>query len=1622
MIQLKVYENTARLTQYWLDLYDAEPIKLTLSIEDITNADATSTYSKAFKVPGTRKNNEFFKQAFEINGVLFDVTVKKPAVILVDGAEFRQGHIRLNKMIKNTELDRYDYELVFLGETRDFSSIIGDSPLCALDMTDITGGIGGVPLSKADIQYSWDAYPEGPNLTSGLHDGNIIYPLVDHGNTYADTGAPLQPEVRNNANPLGKPFTNPANPLNINQMKPVIRAKRIWDQIFEDAGYTYSSSFIDSPRFHQMYVSAFGNEALPAYNPTAASEYNFAASEPASAGNYQGFGTQFAVAVETDPSDSWVFDTYTAAATGTYTFTGSVYFYGYNEIISSWPPAYSPEYGSLCIHVNGNPTPVACGNYAQQSTSSVTHTLNLNTGDQVTFRVAGNDGITFVSCSAQSFACTSSPGNINPVSLLECTYKQIDFIKDILLMFRLVLSPDPNDPRNFIVEPWQTYINSGQLYDWSKKLVEEKDVVVEPVFFTQSDQITFTQPTDGDWINIYHQQSYKHNWGWLQFDSNNELLKGTRDVKVIGIANTPMTQVEGQGTTSSWIVPQIHVHSTDDGPTKHLPIKARTRLVFYNGLQATPVSWYLVDNAPINNYPLISQYETWPITPGSLNLAFSNDVQYWGTGVAGYNLNGSTLYDSYWSRYVSSLYNKFSRRVTAYFVLNNIDLNTFSFDDTIFVNGVYYIPEKIIDLQIGAYTEVQVQLLTANDYVPTFTNETLFATVEGVNTNCLGEGGQINVECGGAGPINWTLSNGQSGQFNNYSPPPYSFNISTVLPGSYTLTLTDQIGRTVTLPVTVPLGSSPTTTHVVTNSTPGLCNGAITVTPIGTGPFTIFWSDQYPLAGTFERTNLCCGPYSYFVRDVNGCESPAYLVQVECPPPTFIYEAHAYGKKCNTLSGTEVIVQSSVPLPINDGTVFGLDTIQGCFAIVATSTLTPIANVVSTYPSCEVCNEPTPIEIHKDWYFFSQFQLGSGTEPNWVPNISVQSIFDRKLTDAVRDYYMPLDPQPAPPQIIDEVSTTQNLSTAFQYLLNTVGYVMPGTQRFIWPGQINGFSWNDPNTASPQVKLDNGTGGYRYYVAVKNSIFNDFFEYNALTEKWIGPKMWTAQDNAQFVDSVGRDSGSYEQTKSFTLGGVGYTLLLSENTANLATSTYGTDPLCYLKFATTPAPTPTPTPTVVPLTYYYNIAPYDPTTTCTPGANVNPIVKSETLIEVGTTVKIGNIDPAALELINDYTCYEITYRETYGYAQADVVSIYDTCEQCQGSITPTECTAYTIYNGSQADEPYSYTACDGTPVQSFIGGFNYDGPFCAQTGSFSSNSSVFITDEFACGSPVVCSAYTIYNTTKSSKFYAYIDCDGNSIEGALGGRTTLGPFCAQTNTLDLTAGIVIQDETACEPALYHYEVEECNTLEVKIIQSQYLLNAGDVYSITGFPGCWKVTIQSIASGVFPEPEAAWISCGACNGLPSGNFLTDNKPRNGAPFPACAVDHTRFIYNFDVTDPQDLQIGMTMWADPSMTTVWNGASLWYSIANGTNPSNPIVTVLINSIGVILDISMCGSATCFSYTQGGYDIGSCVYLDCDGNMSGADYNGPSASGFDATTFCAIQIIEWSGNEPVQNGSIC
>jgi len=256
-------------------------------------------------------------------------------------------------------------------------------------------------------------------------------------------------------------------------------------------------------------------------------------------------------------------------------------------------------------------------------------------------------------------------------------------------------------------------------------------------------------------------------------------------------------------------------------------------------------------------------------------LNWNVDIPYWGTNVSGIDglATDFDLYTTYWSGYVQSLYNTRARRVTAHFTLNNVDLQNFSFDDIVFVDGAYYRPEKINDAQIGVTGPVKVQLIKLIDYKPVGqATDALSYTTTPQGPLCFnGSDGQITYIFSTPVnfPVSWSSTSGDTGTF-NINPGL----IDNQVPGTYTITVTDGQGRTDSQQITVPQSSASELTTSATITEPSDCvtsDGAVTIAAAGgTSPYTIAWTDG---STSFTRTGLASATYSFTVTDNVGCTS-----------------------------------------------------------------------------------------------------------------------------------------------------------------------------------------------------------------------------------------------------------------------------------------------------------------------------------------------------------------------------------------------------------------------------------------------------------------------------------------------------------------------------------------------------------------------------------------------------------------------------------------------------------------------------------------------------------------------------------------------------------------------------
>ena len=718
--------------KFKLDTYPTEPIKLTFTAETLTDLPAiNAVYSQTFRLPATGLNNQFFQYWFNVNINDFDVSQKVTAEIQTESGLFIEGQLRLQKVYRNYQSTLIDYEVLFLGEVRDFASQVGDGFMNSLNLS----GLDHI-LNYTNITTSWNAQP---GTTNGLKSGNVLYPLVEYGYTYNASGQVQDSMIRAEiANATNRAFSSSSYPLSIYQWRPWIRAKYLIDHIFSLTDYTYDSVFFESDLFNQLYINATGNTATTSMQDLLANNLLNVVAADQTYGTINGVTQKWQWPTEViDSGNNWNGTSYTAPVNGSYTFNydfiGDVIWINIGGGSGAFPDVQIEVY----YYKNGVPQPLFVADNggvdpAVSFADAATFSLVLNAGDVIEFgyRVQHlNPGPTLLfetTLNANVLTVTAAPISVNVASLLPNNVKTIDWFRAILKKFRLVMVPKRDNPKEFVIEPWNDYIASGKQYDWTHKLDGSKDIQFEPLFYTQSATIKFTDQEDQDHPNFDQQTVFKEVYGTRFFDSNNDLLKDQRVIDTL-FAPTPVEVIDGAavGVTNGFILPHFaKIEATSNGGNQLKPVVAKPRLLFYNGLRSASgipggTWWFDTDANPVTppvshtTYPLVSYMSSVPTTANSLNLSWEIEAGRW------YNNNpngisGQDVYQKYWQAYVESIYSPSARKMTATFVLDSQDLKV-DFNDTIFIRDSWWRILKISDAPLNGINPVKVELIKLLD-------------------------------------------------------------------------------------------------------------------------------------------------------------------------------------------------------------------------------------------------------------------------------------------------------------------------------------------------------------------------------------------------------------------------------------------------------------------------------------------------------------------------------------------------------------------------------------------------------------------------------------------------------------------------------------------------------------------------------------------------------------------------------------------------------------------------------------------------------------------------------------------------------------------------------------------
>jgi len=210
---------------YIINASQAEPVVVTKEVAPIEEvSERSGFYSKTFTILGDAESNKVFNHLFDVNISVqnettanftpdFNPNLKASFQYWVDDLVTFEGYCRLDSV--NIENGKHKYSLTAFGGNGGFFDTIGEKRLEDLDLDSYNH-----TYNRTNVSSSW---------TNDYTDG-YVYPMIDYGHKIQrDYWA----------------WTD---------FRPAAFVKAVWDQIFDEAGWSYESTFLSTNHFEKLII------------------------------------------------------------------------------------------------------------------------------------------------------------------------------------------------------------------------------------------------------------------------------------------------------------------------------------------------------------------------------------------------------------------------------------------------------------------------------------------------------------------------------------------------------------------------------------------------------------------------------------------------------------------------------------------------------------------------------------------------------------------------------------------------------------------------------------------------------------------------------------------------------------------------------------------------------------------------------------------------------------------------------------------------------------------------------------------------------------------------------------------------------------------------------------------------------------------------------------------------------------------------------------------------------------------------------------------------------------------------------------------------------------------------
>lgn len=526
-----------------------------------------SDFTRQITIPGTKTNDAFFQHVYDIaveNPYLFRTNVKVPAYFDFDGIYISQGYLQLNQV--NVYANKFveSYEISIYGGLSSFGRDINRYYL-----TDLTSSLAQYnhTASYQNISSSWNG---------DLFDGDIVYPLIEYGQKIQYT-----PEENLSG------IDSPDGALSVQDFKPSIRVKKVWDAIFQEFGYTYSSSFWEQPFLDNVYMVCNNNLRYPVFENYDLETYGLFKIGPVS-----GSSTDIVMVASSDlflnwqniqqnPSDTIAPDlTYSLGFPSKLRGLLNLNFEVSSSSAGNGIPQFYMEIKNEFNTTVSTTALTSINTYLSEiqtynATQTKTEKFELLTEWNSATLPVGNYKfyLRYENLGGSNFVVTLNPDN-SVKSYLQVTkvnqggdglemniadnmpygtsgIKLIDFITSIQKKYNLVIYPNKTKPREFIVETFNNWYDKGVTRDFNKYINLNDKIEVIPANNLAVNQLQFGDKLDGDYVSQQFSKAENREYGKTYYiDTENFFSQGEFKVET-KFASTPLVYLAGTGTSGS---------------------------------------------------------------------------------------------------------------------------------------------------------------------------------------------------------------------------------------------------------------------------------------------------------------------------------------------------------------------------------------------------------------------------------------------------------------------------------------------------------------------------------------------------------------------------------------------------------------------------------------------------------------------------------------------------------------------------------------------------------------------------------------------------------------------------------------------------------------------------------------------------------------------------------------------------------------------------------------------------------------------------------------------------------------------------------------------------------------